>query len=210
MQPISINVRPKGQAFGNVRSAGAPARPSSFMNSLATRLDAMSTRDHSHRGGLRTVAVFEAFKGLIALVAAFGFIAVLRRDVDLENAAENLLYFLHIDPDRRLAQAFLNAAGKMMDVHVGTILAIAVAYAALRFAEAYGLWKMRAWAEWLAIISGCIYLPLEIYKVIREGNFFHWAILGINILVVLYIGWVRWSEITAARMRRSALATEHD
>jgi uncharacterized membrane protein (DUF2068 family) len=170
----------------------------------------MIGQEHSHRGGLRTVAVFEAFKGLVALVAAFGFIAVLHRDVDLENAAENLLYFLHIDPDRRLAQAFLDAAGKMMDVRVGTILAIAIAYALIRFAEAYGLWKMRAWAEWLAIISGCIYLPLEIYKLIRQPNGFHWAILGINVIVVLYIGWVRWSEITAARHRPRPLARQCD
>jgi uncharacterized membrane protein (DUF2068 family) len=169
------------------------------MNSLVTRLDAMSDQEHCHRGGLRTVAVFEAFKGMVALGAAFGFISILRHDVDLENAAENLLYFLHIDPDRRFAQAFLDAAGKMMDVHIGTVLVIALAYAALRFAEAYGLWKMRAWAEWLAIISGCMYLPFEIYKVIRQENVFHWAILGINILVVLYIGWVRWSEIVGAR-----------
>jgi uncharacterized membrane protein (DUF2068 family) len=160
MDSISINVRRKGQAFGNVRSAEASIRQSTSMSSLVTRLDTMSDQSHSHRGGLRTVAVFEAFKGVIALVAALGFIAILRRDVDLENAAENLLYFLHIDPDRRLAQAFLDAAGRMMNIHVGTILAIALAYAALRFAEAYGLWKMRAWAEWLAIISGCIYLPI--------------------------------------------------
>ncbi len=169
------------------------------MSSIVTRLDAMTGQEHSHRGGLRTVAIFEALKGLVALVAAFGFVAILRRDVDLENAAENLLYFLHIDPDRHLAQAFLDAAGRIMDVRIGTILAIALAYSILRFVEAYGLWKARAWAEWLAIISGCIYLPFEIYKLIRIPNGFHWAILGINIIVVLYIGWVRWSEITAAR-----------
>ncbi len=164
-----------------------------------------ATRKNSHRGGLRTVAVLEAFKGLLALVAAFGFIVVLRHDVDLENVAENLLYFLHIDPDRRLSQAFLNAAGRMMDAKVGTILLIAFAYAALRFVEGYGLWKTRAWAEWLAIISGCVYLPFEIFGLLRHPDEFHWIILGINVVVVLYIGWVRWSEISASRLRQAAL-----
>jgi uncharacterized membrane protein (DUF2068 family) len=177
------------------------------MNTSVRRINrtAQSLEAYSHRRGLRTVAVFEAFKGMLALVAAFGFIIVLRRDVDLEIVAENLLYFLHIDPDRRLSQAFLNAAGKMMDTKIETILAIAVAYAILRFAEGYGLWLQRAWAEWLAIISGCIYLPFEIYRLIREPNELHWVILGINIVVVLYIGWVRWSEIKAGHLRRSTV-----
>ena len=52
-----------------------------------------------------------------------------------------------------------------------------------------------------AIISGCAYIPFEVYKVIRRPNQLHWAILGINILVVLYIAWVRWDEIKAARMQ---------
>jgi uncharacterized membrane protein (DUF2068 family) len=180
------------------------------MNTIVTRFDSVRAEASSHRGGLRTVAVLEALKGMLALAAAFGFIVVLRRDVDLENAAENLLYFLHIDPDRRLSQAFLDAAGKMMNAKIGTVLAIALAYAILRFAEAYGLWKLRAWAEWLAIISGCVYLPFEIYKIIRQPTQFHWALLGINIVVVLYIGWVRWSEIKAGRLSRSREMMESD
>ncbi len=180
------------------------------MNTIVRKIDSTHPDHPAHRGGLRTVAVIEATKGVLAMVAAFGFIIVLRRDVDLENAAENLLYFLHIDPDRRLSQAFLDAAGKVMDARIGTVLAIALAYAILRFIEAYGLWKIRAWAEWLAIVSGCIYLPFEIYKVIQRPNPFHWAILGINVVVVLYIGWVRWSEISTARVHRSSAMGECD
>ncbi len=35
-------------------------------------------------------------------------------------------------------------------------------------------------------------------------------VLGINILVVLYIGWVRWDEIKAARLQRSEVLSERD
>ena len=178
------------------------------MNSAISHFD-QSARDieaHAHLRGLRTVAVFETLKGGLALVAAFLFIMILRRDVDLENAAENLLYFLHIDPDRRLSQAFIDAAGHIMDTKVHTVLALALAYSLLRFVEGYGLWNQRAWAEWLAIISGCIYLPFEIMRLLQQPNEFHWAILIINIIVVIYIGWVRWSEIKAGRLRRAGLA----
>lgn len=34
----------------------------------------------------------------------------------------------------------------------------------MRFVEAYGLWRERRWANWLAAISEGIYLPVEIYE----------------------------------------------
>lgn len=151
------------------------------------------------------MAVLEALKGALALLAAYVFISMIHRDVDFESAAENILFFFHIDPDRRLSQAFLDIADKVSDVNVMLIAGLAIAYAVLRFLEGYGLWKQRAWAEWLAIISGCVYIPFEVYGLIRHPNAFHWVILGINILVVLYIAWVRWDEIKAARLQLSEM-----
>jgi uncharacterized membrane protein (DUF2068 family) len=39
--------------------------------------------------------------------------------------------------------------------------------------------------------------------VVRHPNELHWVILGINILVVLYIAWVRWDEIKGARRSKA-------
>ena len=154
------------------------------------------------------VAVLEALKGALALLAAYVLISMIHRDVDFESAAESILFFLHLSPGHRLSQAFLHAADKMSDVNVMLIAGLAGAYALLRFLEGYGLWRQRAWAEWLAIISGCVYIPFEVYKIVRHPNAFHWTLLGINIVVVLYIAWVRWDEITAARLRRSEMPSE--
>jgi uncharacterized membrane protein (DUF2068 family) len=181
------------------------------MNRVASRSNLRPAKHtHSHKGGLRTVAVFEAFKGLLAIISAYFLITLIRRDVDFEYAAEHILFSLHISPHHRWSREFLHAAGKISGTSIAMIAAIAITYAALRFAEGYGLWKQRAWAEWLAIVSGCIYLPFEIYKVIRRPNELHWAILGINILVVLYIGWVRWDEIKAARERKMPVQSAGD
>jgi len=35
----------------------------------------------------------------------------------------------------------------------------AMLYAAVRFAEAYGLWHGRSWAEWFAILTGGYIFP---------------------------------------------------
>jgi len=172
--------------------------------------DKRAATRHSHRTGLRTVALVEALKGVLALLVAYVLIRLIRRDVDFEEAAEHVLFFFHIGLKHRLSQQFLNAADKMSDASIAMILGLAAAYASLRFLEGYGLWRQRVWAEWLAIVSGCLYLPFEIYKLIRHPNELHWIVLGINILVVLYIAWVRWDEIKAARRRQSTLPVATD
>lgn len=167
-------------------------------------------RHHGHKQGLRTVAILEAVKGLLAIAASFVFLEIIHKNVDLENAAQDLLYYLHIDPDRRLSHMFVAAAGKLMDANVTLVMTIAFIYAAGRLIEGYGLWRQRVWAEWLAIISGAVYLPFELYKLIQNPTQIHWLILLVNIGVVLYIGWVRWDEIKAGRRARMRLAEEGD
>ena len=190
---------PETLVFDKLRCAGSAIDLTQGMNSKVTRSYRRARRAHSHKGGLRTVAVFEALKGVLALASAYVLIVMIQRDVDFEDAAEHILFSLHINPSHHWTQEFLHAANKISDLNFAMIAAIAITYAALRFAEGYGLWRQRAWAEWLAIVSGCAYIPFEIYKVIRRPNQLHWAILGINILVVLYICWVRWDEIKAER-----------
>jgi uncharacterized membrane protein (DUF2068 family) len=190
--------QPTALRFDNVRCAERPRLSLQLMHS-ATPTAGRRTPRRSHRAGLRTVAMVEVLKGILAMIGAYVFITLIRRDVDFEEAAEHVLFFFHISLNHKLSQQFLNAADKMSDASIAMVAGIAILYATLRFVEGYGLWRQRVWAEWLAIISGCAYLPFEVYKLVRHPNEFHWIILGINILVVLYIGWVRWEEIRADR-----------
>jgi hypothetical protein len=60
-------------------------------------------------------------------------------------------------------------------------------YASLRFAEAYGLWRGKAWAEWLAAISGAIYVPFEVVELAKKVTALRIASLLVNLLVVGYM-----------------------
>jgi uncharacterized membrane protein (DUF2068 family) len=128
--------------------------------------------------------------------------------VDFEEAAEHILFFFHISLKHHLSRQFLEAADKLSSTSLGTILGIAIGYATLRFLEGYGLWRQRAWAEWLAIVSGCLYIPFEVDRLVRRPNQLHWIILLINIVVVVYIAWVRWDEIKATQARQSVVPSE--
>jgi uncharacterized membrane protein (DUF2068 family) len=67
------------------------------------------------------------------------------------------------------------------------IAGFAALYAAVRLVEAYGLWRERSWAEWLAALSGAVYVPFELYELFRRATWFKFGALAINLIVVAYM-----------------------
>jgi len=137
---------------------------------------------------LKAVAAFEFFKGIFVVIMGACAIALLHKDVWL--IAESLLALLHVNTDRRSAQLFLDFADSVTDARLWAAARIAFAYAALRFTEGYGLWKGRTWAEWVALISGGLLLPLEVRELFRGITLWRCALLVGNIAVVLYMLYV--------------------
>src|SRR4051794_11518087 len=116
--------------------------------------------------GVRTVAVVEALKGALVLIAGFGLLSLVHHD--LQAVAERLVRQLHLNPARHYPRVFIEAASRTSDSRLRTLAALAFLYAVMRFVEAYGLWHLRAWAEWFGIISGSIYLPIEVYGLFKH------------------------------------------
>jgi len=140
---------------------------------------------------LRGIATFELTKGMIVLLAGVGVLFLLGRDP--WDVADGLLNLLHISPDRPFAQAFLDWADSLTDAKLWAVAGVAIMYSVLRFVEAYGLWYARAWAEWIALVSGSLYLPYEIYKVAHRQTMFHIAVLVINLAIVVYMAYLLWT-----------------
>jgi uncharacterized membrane protein (DUF2068 family) len=135
--------------------------------------------------GIRAIAVYEAVKGLIGLLAGFGLLSLINRDIT--DFAEDLIGFLHLNSEGRLANRIVETVVKLNPANIKIFFAIALVYATKQFVEAYGLWRLRPWAEWIAILSGVIYIPVEIYELIHKPTFTRAAILILNIAIVLYL-----------------------
>ena len=135
------------------------------------------------------MASLEFLKGLIVLLAGFGLLSLVHRDA--WDVAESFLEWLHISPDAHYAQVFLNLADQVTDSKLWAVAIGALAYSSLRFAEAYGLWRARPWAEWLALVSGAIYLPFEIYEMAQRPDWVRLTIFLVNLAVVLYMAHLR-------------------
>jgi uncharacterized membrane protein (DUF2068 family) len=146
--------------------------------------------DGSFGAQLRIVAVFEFAKGALVLIAGLGLLAFVHRDI--RDVAEELLEHLHLNPASRVPEIFVALAEHIASMNLWLLAMGAALYAALRIAEAYGLWYDREWAEWLGAASGLIYVPFEFYALVKGVTPLKLATLGVNLMVVAVLSDALW------------------
>ena len=139
--------------------------------------------------GIRTVALFEAFKGIIILLAGFALLRLVHGELQL--IADHIVRHLHMNPARHNPHIFLDAIAGLDDSKIRYLAALAFLYSVVRFVEAYGLWYLKTWAEWFAIISGGIYIPIELIGLFKHATLIKGSIFVINLFIVLYLIYIQ-------------------
>jgi uncharacterized membrane protein (DUF2068 family) len=134
---------------------------------------------------LRIAALFEGAKGLLVLLAGGGLLAYIHKD--LHAAAGELVRHFHLNPASHYPQIFLDLAAKMSDSGLRAMAAAAFIYSLIRIVEAVGLWLDRRWAEWFGILTGSIYLPLEIFELTRSITWPKVTVLVVNAVVIIFL-----------------------
>jgi len=134
---------------------------------------------------LRSIALFEAAKGLLALAAAGGVLSL--RHTDLHAATDAFLIRHGVDPERRYTRLFIESVARASNHHAGEIAALAFAYSLIRLAEGYGLWNGKHWAEWFAVISAGIYLPLEFRHFAHRPTLLNTSVIVFNVAIMIYL-----------------------
>ena len=135
--------------------------------------------------GERIVAIFEAAKGAIVLLAGFGLLTLVHKNVQI--IVEEIILQLHLNPAKHYPRIFVDLASHIGDSQLWMLALFAVIYASLRLLEAYGLWHGMRWAQWLAVVTGCIYVPLEIYELLFRYSWIKLVTLIVNVGIVLYM-----------------------
>jgi uncharacterized membrane protein (DUF2068 family) len=135
--------------------------------------------------GLKSIALFEAFKGLVVLAVGLGLLRLMNRD--LAEFGESVCKHLHLNPAHKYPHIFIAALEHLQNTNLLLLATGAFAYSALRLIEAYGLWHARPWAEWLAIFSGGIYLPVELIELFGHYSHLKLAITVLNLALVIYL-----------------------
>ena len=157
-----------------------------------------TVHDPEHIKGVRTVATVEFVKGLIVVAAGLGVFSM-RHHKDIWGVAESFLEFFHVNPYRHYVGVFIALVSRISDVRLWKIAVVASVYALMRFVEAYGLWYALPWAEWMAFISGAVYIPFEAIDLVRKPTMIRVGVIVVNALVVLYMLYLRMQAIEKRR-----------
>lgn len=147
---------------------------------------------------MRVLAVERMFRGLVVVLLAFGTLKVRGSREHLQQVFEQDLPLIRPLADqigwnsdnskviRHIGDAFSLSSSTLMWVAVGL-----VAYAAIEFIEAIGLWLMKRWGEYFAVIATGIFLPLEIYELFEKQTVLRVLALLVNVVAVV---WLLWSK----------------
>jgi uncharacterized membrane protein (DUF2068 family) len=157
---------------------------------------------------LRAVASFEFIKGVFVLLIGVCAILLVRKDAWV--MAESILALFHISTDRHSAQVFLDFADNLTDTRLWAAAKLAFVYSGLRFAEGYGLWNQRTWAEWIAFGSGTLLLPLEVRELMRGITIIRSVVFVANLGIVLYMFFLLRAGRRERRLQRLTEAETRD
>ncbi len=155
----------------------------------------------ARRRTLRAIAIFEAAKGFAALAAAIGLLSLLHHDV--HRLALALLWRFHLDPDARYPTLLLHYADLLSALDMRSVAPVVLAYIAVRLLEAWGLWKEKSWGQWLAALSGALYLPLEVGHLIHRTTLVNAGVLLANLLIVAFMAFQLWRRRQLKRIADS-------
>jgi len=135
--------------------------------------------------GIRIVSLFEGAKGLLVLFVGFGLLEFIHKDLHL--AAEQIVRQLHLNPARHYPGIFIEAFNHLTDGQLWVMALSALMYSVVRFVEAIGLWLHRQWAEWFGVLTGAIYIPVELFEIMRGISWPKVTVLIVNAVIVGYL-----------------------
>lgn len=147
---------------------------------------------------LRALAVERAIRGVLLVALAFGVYKFNGSRDSLNQVFRQYLPLLRPVSDRLGID--LQDAGpvklisKALQTNHSTLQLVALgvlAYGALEVVEAVGLWLMRRWGEYVAVVGTAVFIPLEVYELIERVTWLRVVALLINLFAVVYIVWTK-------------------
>ncbi|HET6153994.1 MAG TPA: DUF2127 domain-containing protein [Marmoricola sp.] len=87
-------------------------------------------------------------------------------------------------PVRLIDKALHTGHGTLTLVSIGVL-----AYGLLQLLEGVGLWLIKRWGEYVAVVGTSIFVPLEVYELLEKVTWLRLAAFAVNIAAVVYLVW---------------------
>jgi uncharacterized membrane protein (DUF2068 family) len=145
---------------------------------------------------LRALAFERWFRGLVLALLGVAVLELKSTKVSLQDLFHKDLKAL--DPFFRQIHfqvsdsSTITSIEKVLHAKSSTLTIIGIAlilYAALQVAEGIGLWSLKRWGEYVAVVGTTAFIPLEVYELVDGVSWLKIVILLINIAAVVYLVW---------------------
>ncbi len=139
----------------------------------------------SHHTGIVLIAGFKLLKGMLLLIVGLGLFKLVHAEV--ATLFSRLLEGLHLNTDSRVLHALVLRVDALQPDTILVMGFVTIAYAVLLLVEGVGLWFEKAWAGYLTVISTSLFLPFELYEVIKRVTALRVIVLLLNVVIVVYL-----------------------
>jgi uncharacterized membrane protein (DUF2068 family) len=135
--------------------------------------------------GIRLIAYFKFFKGILLCISGFGLLRLLHKD--LADVVIHWLNTLHVDPDNRhfhklLLKASVIDERQLKELSIGSFF-----YAGLLLTEGSALLLQKRWAKYFTLIITASFIPLELWELHRSFSLIKTAVIAANAAIVWYL-----------------------
>jgi uncharacterized membrane protein (DUF2068 family) len=147
---------------------------------------------------LRLLAAERFIRGVLLVALAYGVYKFDGAQGSLERVFNDYLPTLKPLADKlgidlqntgpvKLIQKALSADHSTLElVAIGVL-----AYGALELLEGVGLWLMRRWGEYVAVVGTAVFIPLEVYELVERVTWLRLVAFAFNVFAVVYILWTK-------------------
>ncbi|MBV8965616.1 MAG: DUF2127 domain-containing protein [Mycobacteriaceae bacterium] len=139
---------------------------------------------------VRALAVERWFRALLIGLAAYGVWKFRGAQASLQAAVERDVPALRasgIKVDQMAAMHELEKALATKPSTLSLIFFILVGYATLELVEGIGLWLLKRWGEYFAVVATSIFLPLEVHELAKGITVTRAVAFAINVAAVIYL-----------------------
>jgi uncharacterized membrane protein (DUF2068 family) len=147
---------------------------------------------------LRLLAAERFIRGLLLVALAYGVYKFNGSQDSLEQVFHD--YLPTLQPFATKLGIDLQNTGpvrliqKALDARHSTLEMVAIgvlAYGALELLEGVGLWLMKRWGEYVAMVGTLVFIPLEIYELLERVTWLRVAAFAFNVFAVVYLLWTK-------------------
>jgi uncharacterized membrane protein (DUF2068 family) len=143
---------------------------------------------------LRLLAVERFSKGLLVLLGAYGIFRFRASQDAVERAFHEDLPLLKPLADKigwdLENSPVVHAIRTVIEAKTNTLLWLAIGlivYGALQLVEGVGLWLLKRWGEYFAVVATSLFIPIEVYEIAERVTWLRVGALIVNIAAVVYI-----------------------